>query len=84
MAPAAMAHQRMMTAPPSMMSTITPQRQLDWDSEFSKVAEQDTKGKGKAVEDVNDLEARFRELSADDWQQEGTSQHPDYMSDFEK
>lgn len=62
------------------------QPQLDWDQEFSKVSEEDVKGKGKAKADVDDLEERFKALAAGDEAQrmaefEG---HPDYMRDFEK
>lgn len=72
----------MMSAPPMMAATHSSQPQLDWDSEFSRVADTDVKGKGKAVvSDVVDLEARFKELSATE---DGMGKHPDYMSDFEK
>lgn len=68
------------------MAQAPQQQQTNWDQEFSKVAEQDVKGKGKAVDD---LEEAFKQLSADDKpeatvQEKPQSQHPDYMSDFEK
>lgn len=78
---------RMMPMYSSLNSAQTShQPQLDWDQEFSKVSEDDVKGKGKAKADVDDLEERFKALAARDEAQrmaefEG---HPDYMRDFEK
>jgi hypothetical protein len=59
------------------ISAAPPATQLDWDQEFSRVAD-DVKGKGKAkIEEVDvnaEEKAEIVEKSADE----------DYMSDFEK
>ncbi|KAG8985369.1 Peroxisomal membrane signal receptor PTS1, partial [Tulasnella sp. 427] len=81
-------------AGPRMMPMYSPlnavqsgqQPQLDWDQEFSKVSEADAKGKGKAKEDVDDLEERFKALAAHDEAQRlaETEGHPGYMREFEQ
>lgn len=62
-----------------------PQSMVNWDQEFSRVAD-DVKGKGKArIVEVDStttgLEDAFRELSAAEGQ---TASSEDHMSDFEK
>ncbi|KAG8987366.1 Peroxisomal membrane signal receptor PTS1 [Tulasnella sp. JGI-2019a] len=69
-----------------MMLPQAPQSTVNWDQEFSKVAE-DVKGKGKArIVEVDStttgLEDAFRELSST--AEDETASKGDYMSDFEK
>lgn len=63
------------------------QRQPDWDSEFSKIAEltSQDKGKGRMVEVTDDgLDAAFSQLGVESKEADPTGNLDDYMASFEK
>lgn len=67
-----------------MAAAHRPQQHLDWDEQFTRVSDQDAKGKGKAriVEVDGDLDKAFQQLSTEDKTKEASQ--PDYMAEFQK